>query len=394
MAIVHRSCTECYGRGVARGSVRRKDNAWSYRVDLGPDPVTGDRRQIAKQGFRTRKEAEAALAEVLSANATGHVVQRSSATTGEFLEDWLTTQEIRLRPTTVHSYRMAIGRISRRVGKVPVQALTPMQIETLYSDLMKGGGRAGRALSAKTVRNAHVVLRKALADGERLGVVQRNVAAAARPPTFSRPEFATWSSDDLREFLAAIHDERVRPAIVVLATTGMRRGEVLGLRWPDVDLDARQVAIVQTLTAVNGQPVIGPTKTTRSRRTVYLDSYTVDVLRAHRTRQREERLAAGPAWDSSTDLVFRDEIGRPLHPDWFSREFARLVAVSGAAPIRLHDLRHSFATLALKAGVHPKIVSERLGHATVGITLDLYSHVTPAIARDAADVVAQSIFGE
>ena len=108
----------------------------------------------------------------------------------------------------------------------------------------------------------------------------------------------------------------------------------------------------------------------------------------------EERLAAGPAWDNSTDLVFRDEIGRPLHPDWFSREFARLVAMSGAVPIRLHDLRHSFATLALKAGVHPKIVSERLGHATVGITLDLYSHVTPAIARDAADVVAQSIFGE
>lgn len=172
----------------------------------------------------------------------------------------------------------------------------------------------------------------------------------------------------------------------------MRRGEVLGLRWSDVDLDAGQVAVVQTLTSVNGHAVIGPTKTVRSRRTVYLDEHTVNTLREQRARQREERLVAGPAWDATSDLVFRDEIGRPTHPDWFSREFARVVSASGAPPIRLHDLRHTFATLALKAGVHPKVVSERLGHATVGITLDLYSHVTPAIARDAADVVAKWIF--
>ena len=247
-------------------------------------------------------------------------------------------------------------------------------------------------MSPKTVRNSHVVLRKALADAERLGLVQRNAAAAARPPSSSRREFATWSSEDLREFFTAIRGERIYAALVVVATTGMRRGEVLGLRWRDLDLDAAQLSVVQTLTAVNGEAVIGPTKTSRSRRTVYLDPQTVDVLREHRRRQREERLIAGPVWDSSTDLVFRDEVGGLVHPDWFTREFRRVVAISGLVPIRLHDLRHTYATLALKAGVHPKVVSERLGHATVGITLDLYSHVTPAIARDAANVVAQSIF--
>jgi len=389
---VNRSCTECYGGSVARGSVRRKDNGWSYRVDLGPDPATGERRQVAKQGFRTRKAAEAALGDVLGAVAAGSVVSRSAATTTEFLEDWLASQQHRLRPTTLHSYTMAVARISGRLGKVPVQALTPLQIEKLYGDLLRGGGRDGRPLSAKTVRNSHVVLRKALSDAERLGLVPRNAAAAAKPPTFSRPEFATWSSDDLRDFFVAIRGERIYTALVVLATTGMRRGEVLGLRWSDLDLDARQLSVVQTLTAVNGHAVIGPTKTSRSRRTVYLDPQTTSTLREHRKSQREERLVAGPAWDATTDLVFRDEIGRPTHPDWFSREFARVAVASGAPPIRLHDLRHTFATLALKAGVHPKVVSERLGHATVGITLDLYSHVTPAIARDAADVVAKWIF--
>ena len=389
---MHRSCTECYGAHVARGSVRRKDNGWSYRVDLGPDPATGKRRQVAKQGFRTRKAAEASLGEVLSAAAMGSVVSRSAATVEEFLNDWLSSQRHRLRPTSLHSYKMAIDRINRRLGKVPVQALTPLQIEKFYADLLRSGGRNGKPLSAKTVRNSHVVLRKALSDAERLGLVHRNAAAAAKPPSFSRPEFATWSSEDLREFFTAIRDERIFAPLVVLATTGMRRGEVLGLRWPDVDLDAGQLAIVQTLTAVDGVPTIGATKTSRSRRTVYIDPQTVTVLREHRKRQREERLIAGPAWTATPDLVFRDEAGMLIHPDRFSREFSRVVASSGLTPIRLHDLRHTYATLALKAGVHPKVVSERLGHATVGITLDLYSHVTPAIARDAANVVADRIF--
>jgi integrase len=377
---------------MARGSVRRKDGAWSYRVDLGPDPATGRRRQVARQGFRTRKAAEAALGEVLSAVATGSAVNRSRTTTGEYLDDWLVSQQHRLRPTTMHSYKLAVARIRPRLGGVAVQALTPLQIERFYADLLREGGSRGQPLSSKTVRNSHVVLRKALADAERLGLVSRNAAASARPPSSVPREFATWTSEDLREFFTAIRDERIYPALVVVATTGMRRSEVLGLRWSDVDLDGARLSIVQTLTAVNGEPVIGPTKTSRSRRTVYLDMQTVGVLREHRRRQREERLIAGPAWDASTDLAFRDEAGVLLHPDWFTREFGRLVIVSGLRPIRLHDLRHTYATLALKAGVHPKVVSDRLGHATVGITLDLYSHVTPAIARDAADVVAQSIF--
>jgi integrase len=173
----------------------------------------------------------------------------------------------------------------------------------------------------------------------------------------------------------------------------MRRGEALGLRSSDLDFGGGELAVSNTLTTVGTGLVTGPPKTSRSRRQIFLDEGTLAVLREHRRRQNEERLSVGPAWNGSVDYVFTDELGAPVHPDAFSRAFRRHVAAADLPAIRLHDLRHSYATLALKAGVHPKVVSERLGHATIGVTLDLYSHVTPSIARDAADVVASRILG-
>ena len=168
------------------------------------------------------------------------------------------------------------------------------------------------------------------------------------------------------------------PRFVLLATTGMRRGEVIGLRWRDVDFDAGDLAVANTLTTAGSSTVVsGPPKTPRSRRQIFLDDWTLDVLRAHRRAQAAERLSVGPAWNAGEDYVFTDEVGNSLHPDSVSRQFQQAVNRSGLPRIRLHDLRHSYATVALKAGVHPKVVSERLGHATVGVTLDLYSHVTP-----------------
>ncbi len=377
---------------MARGSVFRRSGAWAFRVDAGFHPGTGKRRQVLRQGFATKKAAEAALAEVVHAAQSNTVVAKSTISVGGYLEGWLAGQRSRLRETTFHSYEIAAQRVVQRIGRVQLQALTPLQVENLYSDLLADGARGGQPLAAKTVRNTHVVLRKALADAERLGLVPRNAAAAARAPTVRRPEFDTWSSEELRTFLESTRDHRLTAAFMVLATTGMRRGEVLGLRWRDVDVDAARLAVVQTLTTVEGAPIITQTKTQRSRRTIYLDTFTVAAFRDHRRRQREEQLAIGAGWDKSHDMVFRDELGRPVHPDWFSREFNLLAQEAGVPRIRLHDLRHTHATLALKTGVHPKVVSERLGHATVGVTLDLYSHVTPGIARDAAEAVAATIF--
>lgn len=194
------------------------------------------------------------------------------------------------------------------------------------------------------------MLRKALADAERLGLVPRNAAGAAKPPTVTPTEHQTWDSDQLMQFFELMATDRLFAVYVLAATTGMRRGEVLGLRWCDTDLDAAQLAVRQTVTTVSYRPVITTPKTTRSRRVIDLDEHTVKVLQDHRRRQYDEKRAAGPTWSDDNDLVFRDDLGDVINPDWFSTEFARQVKVSGLPKTRFHDLRHSYATLALKGG--------------------------------------------
>lgn len=222
---------------MARGSVFRRSGGWAFRIDVGIQPATGQRRQMLRQGFATKAAAEKAMRKALSDHEGGTTVERSAVIVKDYLADWLVTTRSKLRPSTHHSYAMAVDRISARLGHYRLQSLTPLQIERFYTELLESGGRKGKELAPKTVRNTHVVLRKALADAERLGLVSRNAAAAAKPPAPAKRDLVTWSSDDLRQFLSAIEGDRLEIAYRLLATTGMRRGEVLGLRWRDVDFD-------------------------------------------------------------------------------------------------------------------------------------------------------------
>jgi integrase len=370
----------------------KRGSTWSVVLDVGPDPATGRRRQKWKGGFRTRKAAEAALRELTASVDSGRYVERSTTSVGYYLDEWLDVVRPRLRPTSWNSYRMAVERIKGGVGAFSAAVPdAPRHRGPLQGAAVDRPGW-GRPLSPKTVRNTHIVLRKALADAARLGLVVRNAASAARPPVPSKREHTTWAAEELARFLGSIEGERLAAAFVLLATTGMRRGEALGLRWSDVDLKAGRLSIVQTVTTVNDKIVITPPKTAKSRRSVSLDPETVSELREHRRRQNGERVKAGELWAGEGDLVFTDEIGQPVHPSALSRLFASFVRRAGLPVIRLHDLRHTYATVALGAGVHPKIVSERLGHATTAVTLDLYSHVTPTIDAEAATLVASRIF--
>jgi integrase len=219
-----------------------------------------------------------------------------------------------------------------------------------------------------------------MADAVRLGLVDHNVVAAVDPPRVPRPQLSVWTVDQLRDFLRVASSHRLSAAFVLLATTAMRRGEVFGLRWADIDFDDRSVSITRTLTVVAGRPVVTTPKTTASRRMVYLDPSTLQAL-------GDQRGASNPAPGA---YVFQSD-GRPVNPASFSNTFDRLVARSGLPRIRLHDLRHTYATLALRLGVHPVLVSERLGHASIAVTVDRYSHVIPSISKDAAEVVASNI---
>jgi len=379
---------------IVRGHIHKRGTGWGWVVDTGRDPATGKRRQKTRSGFRTRAIAERSMREFIASVESGAFVSESQLTLSEYLEGWLVTAKAGLRPTSFGGYSRDVANICTKLGAVRLSKLTPLQIERAYADLMVDGGVSGRPLSAKTVGNIHAVLRRALGDAERLGVVTRNVARMARPPASRRPETVTWTADQLGEFLRFVDGDRMRAAFYLLATTGMRRGEVFGLRWSDVDLDGGWLSVEQTITTVDDRLIIGPVKTAKSRRRIALDPATVSALRRHRVLQAEERLAAGELWVEG-DLVVRSEDGHPMHPDRFTRTFKRRVAASGLPELRgPHSLRHTWATLALEAGVHPKVVSERLGHATIAITLDTYSHVVPSLDADAANMVAARILGE
>jgi integrase len=255
---------------------------------------------------------------------------------------------------------------------------------------------ASRGLAAKTIRNVHAVLHRALHDAARWGLVVRNVADLADPPKTVRPEIKTWTAPEVRSFLAATIEDRLSAMWIVMASTGMRRSEVLGLRWPSVDFDARRLAVVDTVVNINHQATLRlrETKTAGSRRTIALDAATTAALKSHRTRQVAERLKAGSAWRNEHDLVFCREDGTLLRPNWVTTTFQRTATKQGLEAIGPHGLRHTWATLALQAGVPAKVVSERLGHSSVGMTLDRYSHVLPTMQEDAAEAVGQLLFGQ
>jgi integrase len=279
-----------------------------------------------------------------------------------------------------------------QLGQLALQQLTPGHLNKFYADLLTDGRSDGRgALSPRTVRYVHTILRRALQAAMRWRHVTVNVADAAEPPAAKqarrRSAMKTWSAADLATFLRTARDHRLYSVFVVLGQTGMRRGEALGARWEHLDLDARRWAVVETLVYVNTRVEASEPKTDHGRRSVALDAATVRVLQAWRRQQVEERLAFGASWED-TGRVFTREDGTDLHPERVSEAFDRLVRKAGVPRIRLHDLRHTHATLALQAGVHPKVVSERLGHASVTITLDTYSHAIPAMQEDAADLVA------
>jgi integrase len=277
-----------------------------------------------------------------------------------------------------------------------LQQLTGAHINAFYAQLLsekKDGTK--RSLSASTVRRVHATLHRALRDAVRWNRLQRNPVDAADPPRLSSAdlEMKVWSRKELKAFLASARESRLYPLWLTLATTGMRRGEVLGLRWQDIDLEAKTISIRQTRVMYGYQPLLSTPKTRRGKRQVALDPATVAALKEQRRRQKAERLAQG-ARGKASGFVFTQEDGEPYHPERVSKLFAGASRRAGLPHIRLHDLRHTYATLALSLGIHPKVVSERLGHASIAITLDTYSHCLPVLSEEAACRVAALVLAD
>lgn len=249
-------------------------------------------------------------------------------------------------------------------------------------------------LDRRTVNYIHTILHRALKDAVRWGRLARNPADAADPPRGGQKSdgVQAWDAATLRTFLSTSRDsgDRLHALWVLLATTGMRRGEAIGLRWKDVDLDKGRLSVVQTITQTRSKVTIGEPKTARGRRSIALDPATVAVLRDHRRAMLEERMLVGPDF-ADEGLVFHHPDGACLRPEAVSAQFVRRVGQFGLPTLTLHGLRHTWATLALEHGIHPRVVQERLGHSTIAITLGIYSHVSPTLHDEAATAIASRI---
>ena len=291
-----------------------------------------------------------------------------------------------IRPTTFASYRTHVQhQIVPRIGGLQLFRLSASHLNALYAELLNNG-RANRrgALSPTTVKRVHATLHRALRDAVRWGYVSKNVADSADPPRKAELlEMRTWALDDLRRFLKAVRRDELYELWLLYAVTGMRRGEALGLRWCDVDFTRQQIAIRQAVIAIGSLIYLSRPKTAKGRRVIALDETTTLALRRLVRRRKTH----------GDNLLFSNGDNRPLDPTWVTKRFVALVEYHGLPLIRLHDLRHTHATLALQAGVHPKIVSERLGHSTVSLTLDVYSHAIPHMQKDAAEQIASLVFG-
>jgi len=378
------------------GSIKRDASGrWAFVVDTTP-PGAARRRQVRKRGFATKRVAQEALTATLAEVQSGGFVAPERVTVGEYLQRWLDgLTTVGLRPSTIDGYRWLIARyLPEDLGAVRLQDLGAVDLDRLYSALLAGGGRNGRALSPRTVRYLHVVIGKAMSDAERKGLVVRNIARLASPPSMTSarsPEMTVWTPAETKVFLLAVADHHHGVLWHVSAMTGLRRGEVCGLQWSDIDLD-RGVLQVRRALVVSGQRVIeGEPKTRRSRRTVNLDPGTVTSLRAHRRTQLEQRMMVGAGF-TDRGFVFCSPEGQPWHPGVVGRAFTRKVRSMPELPqIRMHDLRHGHASHLLAAGVNVKVVSERLGHASTSFTLDTYGHVLPGQQADAAAAAASLV---
>jgi integrase len=357
--------------------IEKRGDRWTTFVDLPPDPVTGNRRR-RRITAATKKEAEQLVVKTLHDVAGGFVFDEQT-TLREFWDRWLASSAPTVKPATLRRYKdLARLHLLPVLGNKRLAKLSAADVAHLHTDRLAYG------LSSTSVRHVHGLLHRVLKDAVNWDLIHRNVAEAVAAPKRSTTEAKTWSAEEVERFIAAA-EERDDGALWSLAVfTGMRRGELIGLRWTDVDFESRSIYVRRSMSrGADSRLVEGAPKTAKGRRRIALSPWMTDCLKHHQKAQLEHRVKLGPAYENN-DLVFPNEWGRPLHPNSFVYRFKAAIKEADLPYIRPHDLRHTSATLMLRQGTHMKIVQERLGHSDIAMTMDLYSHVAPDLQDTAA----------
>jgi integrase len=365
-------------RGPNEGNVyQRADGRWVARLHLGYEG--GKRRRKHFYGH-TRREALEKLDRARADLRLGLPVGGDERqTVGQFLQHWLVdAAKPAVRPRTYVTYESYVRvHLVPAIGRVALQRLTPADVQRMLNAKLAAG------LSPRTVHHLRAILRRALNQAVRWGIIPRNPAALVDPPRVPRYEVAVIGPDDARRFLDAVRGDRLEALFTVALAIGLRQGEALGLGWDDVDLDAGTLSVRFALQRIEGALRLVEPKTRLSRRTLALPPLVVASLRQHRARQLRERVWAGSRWNEF-GLVFTSSIGTPLDSTNVTHRLQRALAAAGLPRMRFHDLRHACASLLIAQGVHPRVVMETLGHSQIGLTMNTYAHVLPALQREAA----------
>jgi integrase len=384
-----------------RGHIRQRGTNWAVIIDHGRDE-NGKRKQKWHSGYKTKGEAERALTAFMAAKDNGERVPEAPARLryGTFLRDqWLLYLEARvthgtMRPSTAAFYRqLVLAHILPGLGAERLRSLDAGVLEAFYAELRGSGkkvrpGEPRAGLSQTTVHHVHVTVVASLKYAVRRKLLARNPASDVQDlPGPSKGQRPCWTAQETAEFLSAARGDRLYALYLLVATTGLRRGEVAGLSWEQVDLEAGTLTVARARVSIRGRVAHSEPKTAKARRTIAIAPVVVEALRSYRRHQREGHLALGPGW-TDTGLVFTCEDGRGLHPDFILRSFQRAARCAGLPVISFHGLRHGAATAGLAAGVPLLAMSKRLGHSSVSITGDLYSHVVERLDREAAERTA------
>ena len=372
-----------------KGSIRqRSKGTWEIFYDVGRDPVTEKRRQKSQTVKGTKRDAQRRLREILLSLEQGSYVKPNKITLGEWLTQWLKDYaSMNTTDRTQESYSYIVeGHLIPSLGKVVLADLQPQHIQSYYAEKLSKGRADGKGgLSGRSVVYHHRILSKALDYAVKMGAVVRNVADVVQPPRVKKVTMNTLSLEEVTRFLEAAKETNYYVYFATLLYTGLRRGELLALRWRNLDLVQAKLIVVETAYKLgNGDYIIKEPKTAHSRRTISLPSSLVELFKVYRIDQELLRIQLGVSLGPE-DFVFIRPDGSPLNPSAVTLAFQRIIKKAGLKAIRIHDLRHTHATWMLQAGVNPKVVSERLGHASVSITLDIYSHVLPGMQEAAAE---------
>lgn len=369
-----------------KGYVRKRGATWSFTVDIGKDARTGKRKQKTQSGFKTKKEAQAALAELVSNVDKGSYIEPTKRKFQDFAMEYLEkTYKNKVKASTYdRTYSIIFNQIIPWFGNIELKNMDQFIIHDFYDSKLKEG------FSSSYIQRMHEMIRMLMKVAYKWKLIHEDVISLVEPPRLVKKEMKVWTIQQVNEFLKHTKHSRYHPIFFLAAYTGMRKGEILGLSWDDINFDEMKLKINKTLYKIKGEYLLQEPKTTHSVRTIYLDDDVIRVLKKQKVKQNLERMKYGPVYKKH-NMVFAQETGEYVYPSAVNMLFTRFLKQLELPYIRFHDLRHTHATILLQMGVNPKVVADRLGHSSVKITLDTYSHVLPSMQQDLSEQFSRTM---